>query len=90
MKLAIKVVPGASRDAVVGWLGDTLKVCVHVPPEKGKANKAVEVIISKALGLSKNCARIIKGHTSARKVIEIDGLSETEVKARLTSAEGGE
>ena len=90
MKLAIKVVPGASRDAVVGWLGNELKVCVRVAPEKGKANKAVEAVISQALGLPKKSARIIKGHTSAHKILEIDELSDAAVLAKLGSPESSE
>jgi uncharacterized protein (TIGR00251 family) len=82
-RLNIKVVPGASSDRIVGWLGESLKVCVRVPPEKGKANKAVETVIIQALGLPKKSVRIISGHTSARKVIEVEGLSETELRERL-------
>ena len=32
--LAIKAVPNAPRNAVVGWLGDALKVKVHAPHSK--------------------------------------------------------
>lgn len=38
-RLSLKLVPGSSRDEVVGWLGDSLKVKVKAPPEKGRANK---------------------------------------------------
>jgi len=51
-KLRIKVVPSSSRNAVEGWLGDTLKVRVTAPPERGKANAAVETTIAEALGVS--------------------------------------
>jgi len=36
-RLSLKVVPGSSRDDIVGWLGDSLKVKVKVkvPPLKG-------------------------------------------------------
>ncbi len=33
MQVKVKVVPGASRDEVVGQLGDALKVRVAAPPE---------------------------------------------------------
>ena len=41
MRLALKVQPKASENAVVGWENGTLKVRVTAPPERGKANDAV-------------------------------------------------
>jgi len=64
-------------------LGNTLKVRVTAPAEHGKANAAIEAIIADALGVSPACARVIGGRASSRKVVEITGLSETEVCARL-------
>lgn len=83
MKLSLKVVPGASRDCITGWLGESLKVCVKVAPEKGQANKAVEKLIAQALGISARHTKIVRGTTSAHKVIEITGLSESAVRERL-------
>jgi uncharacterized protein (TIGR00251 family) len=40
----VKVVPGSSRDQIMGWLGDPLKIKVTAPPEKGKANEAVVAV----------------------------------------------
>ena len=45
LHLRLKVVPGASRDAVAGPLGDRLKVRVAVAPEDGKANRAVCALV---------------------------------------------
>ncbi len=84
MKLPIKVVPGSSRDCIAGWLGDSLKVRVKAPAEQGKANKSVEKIIAKALSVPNKNTLIIKGKTSTRKVIEITGLSESEIYQRLS------
>jgi hypothetical protein len=89
MKLRIKVVPGASRDGIAGWLGDTLKVRVRAPAERGKANAAVERIVAEALGIAPGQARIVAGHASARKVVEISGVSEAEVQDRLAKAISG-
>ena len=83
MKLRIKVVPGSSRDGLAGWLGDTLKVRVRAPAERGKANAAVEEIVAAALGVAPARARIVAGHASARKVIEVSGFSEAEIQDRL-------
>ena len=86
LKLLIKVVPGSSRDCVAGWLGDSLKVRVSTPPERGKANAAVEKTLADALGVSAKCVRVVAGRTSARKSVEISGLSESEIHRRLSEA----
>lgn len=82
-RLNLKVVPGASTSAIFGWLGDCLKVKVTAPPEKGKANKAVEVLMCEALGLPKEAARIVKGTTSQQKVIELREVSLAEIQSKL-------
>lgn len=82
-RLAIKVVPGSSRDGVAGWLEDTLKVRVSAPPERGRANAAVEALLGEALGLPKGAVRVVAGAASPRKVVEIAGLEEAEVRRRL-------
>jgi uncharacterized protein len=84
VQLLIKVVPASSRNCIAGWLGDTLKVRVTAPPERGKANAAVEATIAEALGISIASARVIQGRTSPRKIVEILGLSEAEVYRRLS------
>jgi uncharacterized protein (TIGR00251 family) len=85
-RLAVKVVPGASREGIAGWLGDTLKVRVTAPAEQGKANAAVEALLAAALGVAKDRVRIASGTASPRKVVEIAGLSEDEVRSRLEQA----
>ncbi len=82
IRLPVKVVPASSRDCIAGWLGETLKVRVTAPAERGKANAAVERVIAEALGEA-DCARVVTGRSSPRKVVEIVGLSESEVYRRL-------
>lgn len=83
MRLAVKVVPGASRTRVVGWMEGALKVAVAAPPEGGRANRAVEALLAQALGVSRRAVRIVSGATSFRRIVEIDGLAAAEVRARL-------
>jgi hypothetical protein len=84
--LSIKVVPGASRDRVAGRLGDAIKVQVSAPPEGGKANRAVVELLAGVLGVRANQVRVIKGHTQSRKVVQVDGLAQADVDARLSAA----
>jgi uncharacterized protein (TIGR00251 family) len=85
MRLSVKVVPKSSRNAAVGWVGETLKICVTAPPEKGKANAAVEAVLAEFFDLPKKRVRIVSGHTSMRKIVEITGLDEMKVRRRLTA-----
>ena len=79
----MKVTPGASRDAVVGWLGDAVKVAVREPAERGRANAAVERVLAAALGVPAGDVRIAAGGASPRKVVVVDGLAADEVHRRL-------
>jgi len=71
MRLQIKVIPNSSKDCIVGWLGDSLKIKVKAAPEKGKANKAVINVLEKTLALNKGTINITCGTTSSRKTVEI-------------------
>lgn len=86
-RLPIKAVPGSSRTGVAGWLGDTLKVRVAAAPERGKANAALVRVVAEALGLRREDVQLVSGHTSARKVMEIRGLTEAQVLERLPERE---
>lgn len=84
VEITIKAVPGASRDRIVGPLGDALKVQVSAPPEKGKANQAIIELIAKGLGVTARTVSIVRGATTSRKMIQISGISLDEAEARLT------
>ena len=64
-------------------MGDTLKVWVTAPPERGKANGAVQAVLADALGVSRESIRLVAGLKSSRKVVEIEGLVAAEVHRRL-------
>ena len=71
MKLEVRVQTRASRNTVLK-LGDRkFKVYVTVPPESGRANRAVIELLSKYFGLSASCFEIIKGETVKDKIISI-------------------
>ncbi len=71
-RIAVRLVPRASRDEVAGFEGDAddvLRVRVTAPPVEGRANAAL--------------TRLLAGQTSRRKVVAVDGLSLDEVRRRL-------
>jgi uncharacterized protein len=82
-RLQVKVVPGASRSRITGRLGDALKVSVTAQPERGEANAAVEELLAAALGILPRAVTVVSGHGSARKIVEINGMSEEDVHERL-------
>lgn len=87
-RLRLKVVPRAARSGLAGWAGDALKVRVSDPPEHGKANATAIEVVARALGLARGRVRLVAGKTTERKVIAVDGLSETELRARINRALG--
>lgn len=83
MKLKIKVIPGSSKDCIMGWLGDAVKVKIKAAAENGKANAAVEKFLAKCLKIPIKNIAISTGFTQAHKTIEIDGLDEKVVFEKL-------
>jgi uncharacterized protein (TIGR00251 family) len=81
--LAIKAVPNAPCNEVVGWLGDMLKVKVHAPPLEGRANDALCEFLAEALGLPRRAVTLVRGDTSRQKIVGITGLTIAEVKMRF-------
>ncbi|SFV60421.1 hypothetical protein MNB_SUP05-5-252 [hydrothermal vent metagenome] len=81
--LKIKVVPNASKSEISGWLDDRLKIRIAVAPESGKANRAVQDLLAKTLGISKHQIKITAGLQSPRKTVEIEGLELAEIKKLL-------
>ena len=75
MKISVKVVPGASRSGIVGWLGEYLKVRIQAPPTDGKANEALCEFLASEFRLPQTAVRIASGFSSRKKIVEVDGLS---------------
>ncbi len=77
--LAVHVTPKSGRDELVGWKGSELYVRVTSAPEGGKANAAVCKLIASELGIPKSSVRVRRGETSRHKILEADGVEETDV-----------
>ena len=84
MELQVRVQPKAKRNSIEVVEGSKLKVYVTAVPEDGKANDAVVALLAKSLGVAKSNIRILRGHKSRDKLLNIEGLTRDEVIARLT------
>jgi uncharacterized protein (TIGR00251 family) len=80
---AVKVQPRARRNAIVGELGDALKVALTAPPVDGKANEACIEFFADALNLARSSITIAAGQTSRNKVIRVTGIPAAELRKRL-------
>jgi uncharacterized protein (TIGR00251 family) len=81
--LAVKVVPGSSRQGVAGRYGEGIKVTVTSKPVDGAANKAVVELLAEILQVPAGHIQIIRGKTHPRKEVLIMGLPAEVIARRL-------
>jgi uncharacterized protein (TIGR00251 family) len=78
--VTVWVVPGAMRDRIVGTYGDAVKVRVAGVAEAGKANTAMLRLLSDQTGV--RCL-LLRGQTSRRKAVLVEGREPSEVATAL-------
>ena len=81
--LPVKAVPGAKRSEIRGEQDGMLKVAVTQVAEKGKANKALTVVLSKGLRLRKSQIELISGHTATQKRFLIHETTVSELRSLI-------
>ena len=70
-----------------GWLEDgSLKLEVAAPPEGGRANRAVSELLGAVLEIPRGRITVVGGAAARLKWVEVDGLSEAEVRRRIEKA----
>lgn len=83
MDLVVKVTPNASKNQIVGWEEDVLRIRVRGVPEKGRVNEELIEFLAEILGLAKSQIKIISGYTSRIKRIQIEGIAPDQFKLKL-------
>lgn len=79
VQIRVRVLPRASKNEVVGWMDDQLKVRLTAPPVEGEANSLLVKYLAERLGLSRSSVRLVSGPASRSKVILIKGLTAEEL-----------
>jgi hypothetical protein len=85
-RVKVYVQPRASKTAVTGMHGDSIRIQLTAPPVDNAANEALVAFVADRLGIAKRCIRVVAGAASRRKVIEIDGVPAAAAHAALLPA----
>jgi uncharacterized protein (TIGR00251 family) len=86
VRIDIYVQPRASRTMLAGTHDGCVKIRLAAPPVDGAANAALIEFVADRLGIARSRVRVAAGHTSRRKVVEIDGVSRDAVMAALAAS----
>lgn len=84
MILAVRVIPRSPRSKIDGRRGDAILVRLAAPPVEGAANDALIELLSREFHVPKRDITILSGHASRDKRVEIVGVPETDIQARLS------
>ena len=87
-RLTVRLTPRGGADRIDGWDADAegrpvLKARVRPAPADGQANTALIALIARALTIPRSDVVITRGASARLKALEIEGLSDAEIRARL-------
>ena len=84
MILTVRVQPRASKDEIAGVMSRALKVSLRAPALEGHANEALCEYLAELLKTPKAAVRILSGHHSRSKRVEVRGVTEQQILALVT------
>lgn len=71
MRVNVRVIPRARRNAVDDGPDGTLRVYTTAAPADGDANAAVVKLLARHFDVPKSAVQIIRGHAARDKLIEV-------------------
>ncbi len=71
MRINVKAKPGAREEKIEKLDESSFIVSVKEPPVQGRANQAIIKSLAEYFDVPSSSIRIISGHTSRQKVVEI-------------------
>ncbi len=75
--------PGSKRNAVLGERAGAFRIAVTAPPDKGKANAAIQTMLAENLGCKTAQVSLISGASSRQKRFLIRGVDIEELRKRI-------
>ena len=83
--LDVRIVPRASREALLGLHDGALRIALTAPPVDGAANAALLAFVARSLGVPTRQVRLERGATGKTKVVVVDGAGPDDVRRWLES-----
>jgi hypothetical protein len=79
--LRVRVQPSASRESILGWREDVLRVAVTARPVEGAAYEAVRRLLARTLRVAPSAVSVIRGERGRDKIVRIAGVTEAELRS---------
>jgi uncharacterized protein (TIGR00251 family) len=83
-RITVKVHPRARRSGLAGRLGEAYKLDLASPPVEGKASEECVRFFAELAGVPRTRVRIVLGHASRTKVVEIEGVAQEDLERSLS------
>lgn len=80
---SVVVIPKSSRNEIVEWKNDELKIRLAAVPEKGKANEELIRYLAEVLNIGKTHVNLVRGEASRRKKVSVKGMSMEEIENKI-------
>ena len=77
--IRVKLIPRSSKNQIVGFEKELIKIKVTAPPIEGQANKALIELLSKRLKKPKSHICITTGESTRLKTVRIKNCSRKEI-----------
>jgi hypothetical protein len=87
-RITIRAHPRAKRSAVAGKLGDAWKLDLAAPPAEGRATEECVRFLAELAGVPRSRVRVVSGATARTKIVEVEGVTQAELDARLARGAG--
>jgi uncharacterized protein len=83
IRLKVRVIPNARKNEVAACTGDEIRLKVKAPAVDGKANAALIEYLAELMDVPRSKIQIKAGEKARIKVVELEGPSPEEVRARI-------
>jgi uncharacterized protein (TIGR00251 family) len=83
IRLKVRVIPNARKNEVAACAGEEIRLKVKAPAVDGKANAALIEYLAELTDVPRSKIQIKAGEKARIKVVELEGPSPEEVRARI-------